>query len=137
MSVYTSKIDSWLLAVLLGVAGACVFEGVRMVNARPSGWMGAVFLVLVGIGFPLWLLLSTRYILTTTELQVRGGPFRWNVPLNAITHVAPTRSLVSSPALSLDRLRINYGRGRSIIISPKDKEAFLRDLEERRSALRQ
>jgi hypothetical protein len=41
---------------------------------------------------------------------------------------------LTSPAFSLDRLRIEYGRGRWIMISPRDKDGFLRELEVRRSA---
>jgi hypothetical protein len=50
--------------------------------------------------------------------------------------VVPTRNPLSSPALSLDRLRIEYGQGRAIMISPADKGPFLRALEERRMAVR-
>jgi hypothetical protein len=39
---------------------------------------------------------------------------------------------LSSPACSLGRLRIEYGRSRSILISPKNREDFLRELEAHR-----
>ena len=51
--------------------------------------------------------------------------------MNEIKTVTPTSNPLSSPALSLDRLQINYGRWGSIMISPKDKEAFIQDLEKR------
>jgi hypothetical protein len=36
----------------------------------------------------------------------------------------------------MDRLRIDYGRtGRYLLISPRDKDEFLRDLEHRRAAV--
>ena len=55
------------------------------------------------------------------------GPFRWRVPIDAITAITPTRSALSSPALSLDRLRIEYGE-RAILVSPIYKEGFVRAL---------
>ncbi|HCS65703.1 MAG TPA: hypothetical protein DIW64_17495 [Cellvibrio sp.] len=42
------------------------------------------------------------------------------------------RNLVGLPALSLDRLEIDYGRGQSIMISPKQKSKFLQHLAARR-----
>jgi len=63
-------------------------------------------------------------------LLVRSGPFRWRVPIADIVRITPTTNALSSPALSLDRLRIEYGRGSAIMISPRDKDQFLRDLEE-------
>jgi hypothetical protein len=36
-------------------------------------------------------------------------------------------------ALSADRFRIDYGQGQVIFISPKNKEAFLSELETQRS----
>ena len=86
----------------------------------------------IGVGLPLWLLLGTRYILEPDQLLVRSGPFRWRVPIADIVRITPTTNPLSSPALSLDRLRIEYGRGSAIMISPRDKDRFLRDLEELR-----
>jgi hypothetical protein len=40
--------------------------------------------------------------------------------------VEETRNPLSSPALSLDRLKITYGNGKRIMISPADKIGFLK-----------
>jgi hypothetical protein len=71
-----------------------------------------------------------RYGLTETHLIVRYGLVRQRVALADITAVAPTRSPLSSPALSLDRLRITYGTGvfKNVMISPADKKQFLVEL---------
>ena len=69
--------------------------------------------------------------LTEHDLLVRSGPFRWRVPLGQIHSVTPTRNPLSSPALSLDRLRIEYGDGKWILISPRERERFLEALEAR------
>ena len=46
--------------------------------------------------------------------------------LNGIDSITPTRSPWSSPACSLDRLKIVYGISQqSIMISPADKSGFL------------
>jgi hypothetical protein len=46
-----------------------------------------------------------------------------------IARIVPSNSLESAPALSLTRLRIDYGVGKSILVSPADQQAFLRAIE--------
>jgi hypothetical protein len=84
---------------------------------------------LLGVLLPAWLLLGTDYVLDQEHLKIRCGPFRWSIPVREIRHVEPTRNPLSSPALSLDRLRIEYGNGKSLMISPRDTEQFLADLD--------
>ena len=50
-------------------------------------------------------------------------------------NIRPTRNPLSSPALSLDRLRIDYGSGRSIMVSPEDKDKFIGDIEDARRSV--
>jgi hypothetical protein len=77
----------------------------------------------------LWVLYGTKYTVTSDRLEARSGPFRFQVPLLEIDSVEPSRNPLSSPACSLDRLDIRYGRGRRhILVSPRDKVAFLRAL---------
>ena len=132
--VYRSKIDTWLIAVLVP---AMVAAGAVGLLATASGtpatvWSGA-FIVAIGLGLPWWVLVATHYTFAERELVIRSGPFRWRVPVAEITDVSPTSNPLSSPALSLDRLRIEYGRKRWIMISPRDREDFLRELEMRRN----
>jgi hypothetical protein len=132
-SIHASKIDLWLIAVTaLSVATSTgALLAVSLKGGVPAAVLAstALLLLVAGIGLPLWVLLGTRYELTPERLLVRCGPFRWTVPLREIRAVTPTRSPLSSPALSLDRLRIDYGRGSSVMISPRDKAGFLADLE--------
>jgi hypothetical protein len=44
--------------------------------------------------------------------------------------VAPTRNPLLSPALSMDRLKVSYGKCKSILMSPADKEGFLRAIRQ-------
>jgi membrane protein YdbS with pleckstrin-like domain len=128
---YRSKIDTWLLGVFavsaLMAVGACL-PALR--NEGLAVLFVAVPTLAVGLGLPSWLIASTSYTLTDDELLVRSGPFRWVVPFQKITSVTLTRNPLSSPALSLDRLRIEYA-GRWIMISPHDRGAFVEELRER------
>jgi uncharacterized membrane protein YdbT with pleckstrin-like domain len=129
---FRSKVDSWFVAVLVvsGV-GALVACGVALGEGPPGGVFAAVVSVAFVMALPIWLLAATDYTIENSALRIRSGPFRWSIRLDEIRSVQPTRNPLSSPALSLDRLRITYGAGKFIMISPEDKAGFLRELEKR------
>lgn len=137
--VFRSKVDAWLAATIIAAAlvsvaaAVAVAVGTGLVQS-PSLAVALAALLLIGAVLPLWILRSTYYTLDARYLYVRSGPFRWRVPLQDIRAVRPTRNPLSSPALSLDRLRVEFGRGGSIMISPGDKDGFLTELERRRQA---
>lgn len=124
---FKSKIDRWLLYLLIAVM---IFEVVVMSAAatQADGPLEATVLVLAAlviVGLLGSMLIDTHYTVDGNTLRIACGPFRWKVPVDAIDSVEPTRNPLSSPALSLDRLRIQYGK-RRILVSPADKAGFLR-----------
>jgi hypothetical protein len=140
--IHHAKVDWWLAALLGSVglielaAGAAVLVvGLTTGNPEPKAAL-AIGASLVGggvlFGLILWGLYKIRYEVTSSELIVRFGPFCSRLPLNAIVEVFPTHNPLSAPAPSLDRLRINYRRKNGkmwfALISPKDREGFVRDL---------
>lgn len=129
-SIYRSKIDPWLAATLVATIAACAFAGTQVqASAMPGATWIALLLWLVGAVLPLWVLVGTYYTLSVDTLWVRSGPFRWVISVTQITAVTPSGRPSSGPALSLDRLRIDYGRGRSVWVSPRDKTGFVQELE--------
>jgi hypothetical protein len=129
-TVFRSKVDSTTIASLmvagLGAVAACIVIGGSTLLAN---WATVSLVFLPLVGFPVWILASTNYSITTNEIAIRSGPFSWKVPFRDITIVERSFSRRSGPALSMDRLRVAYGRGKSILISPDNKEAFLRELD--------
>jgi hypothetical protein len=59
--------------------------------------------------------------------------------LTDISEVHPTRNPLSSPALSLERLHVQFGRGffKAVMISPEHPDRFLDDLSGRTGLRRQ
>ena len=129
---FSSRIDLWLWAVLAFTLGAGAFA---LWSAGVRGSAAAVTTMLVACALApallLWLASATHYELAERDLLVCSGPLRWRVPLAQIRSVVPSRSLVSAPALSLDRLRIDYEQASSILISPRDRLRFLLELQRR------
>ena len=132
---FRSKVDWWLAAILFISALASVIA-IAIVAVAESPRLALMFspMLLLTVGLPFWLLRATEYRIGPSELHVRSGPFAWRVPLREIRAITPTRNPLSSPALSLDRLRIDYGQSRSIMVSPVDKEAFVTELNARRGS---
>jgi hypothetical protein len=137
--IYTSKVDVWLIAVLIGVALLGFLVGLAALRASGVSGKRAPFLftallpLAIGLGLPIWMYTSTRYVLNDNTLLVKSGGFSWQIPVAEITAITPTRNARSSPALSLDRLRIDYSVDKSVMISPKLKQQFLQDLDARRA----
>jgi len=116
--------------VLVAAFVGQVFALVAVVRAvPPDAWRIVVILALVsGLLLFVSLTLRTHYTVLDGQLVIVSGPFRWRIPLSEITGVEPSRAPWSSPALSLDRLKISYGERRWVLVSPADKRGFLQAL---------
>ena len=74
----------------------------------------------------IWLWFSTGYEVNGDLLIIRSGPFKKSIPIKDINKITQTNNMMSSFALSLDRLEITYGSKFGMaIVSPKDKQVFV------------
>ena len=136
-AVFTSKIDLWLAFLILGSGLLLILVPVWEWIYNDSSTRRILFISLLTIPGAILLLLiffNIKYSLSEDELFVKNGFSTQSIPLKDITHIIPTNSMLSAPALSLDRIEIKY-KGGSIVISPKDKEGFYRAIQERVPAL--
>lgn len=78
---------------------------------------------------------STYYVIAGDTLRIVSGPFKWNIPVADIVGVTPSRNPLSSPALSMDRLKISYGKRKFVLVSPEDKAGFIRAVEQAQQEL--
>lgn len=127
---FPSKVDTWVVIVM---AAVLVAQAGMLVGFAMSGPSAAALALMLAVTVGVYLLIGlmfarTVYEVDGRELRIVCGPFRWRVPLEAIEAVEATRSAASSPALSLDRLRIRYGNGRRVLVSPADKLRFRKAL---------
>ena len=92
--------------------------------------LAALLLALVS-----WVFLGTKYAFLEDCLLVRSGPYARRIPYTRISSVKPSKDISSAPALSLDRLALTVSNGKYvtdvILVSPEDKESFLRELKKR------
>ena len=121
---FKSKVDRWLGAILVLTPVATTVGGIAMVVAgenvfaalAPVLFIGALYGTLV---YPLY------YELEPESLLIRFGLIRSRIRYGDIRRVVPTNSILSSPALSLDRLHIDAGSSLGPNISPEDRAEFL------------
>jgi len=116
--------------MLIGVLGAVAALIAVMIEAAP--WplrIGTAAVVVLVILLLFSILVRTHYTVADGELRIVSGPFKWTITLTDITSIEPSRNLLSSPALSIDRLKVSYGKRKFVLISPADKAGFLAAVE--------
>ena len=124
MEKYKSKIDLWLIIIL-----TLVFGGIVIFSIIKKEWIGFIIAIIPTIF--IWnMFRSTYYIITEEELIIRCGIFyKLVIKITDIRKISESNDLISSPALSIDRLEILYNRFDTILISPKKKYEFLQSIE--------
>jgi hypothetical protein len=95
----------------------------------------AIAIVAAALFFEAWTFSTVEYRIERGELHIRAAFLKWNIPIRDIESVTPTRSPLSSPALSLDRLRIKHANG-EILVSPEKAHRFIEALRAVNPALR-
>lgn len=123
--IFKSKIGLELVIPLVLVFGTVLAV---TISQEPS-WIGIVILLPV-ILFVVHIFMTTEYTIENDKLTIKCG-FLYNkiVDIKTIKKIKETNNPISSPATSLDRLEINYGKFDSIIISPKLKSEFINDVK--------
>jgi PH (Pleckstrin Homology) domain-containing protein len=130
MDVFKSKIDKWMLIfIVLSMFSCMLGSSVMLKIGGAVNYSIAAFILIVGAGIPLWILVSTKYIVEKENLEIISGPFSWIIPITSIKYVREFQSSAFSPALSSDRLEITYGEDKVMMISPADKIKFMQKLD--------
>jgi hypothetical protein len=127
---YKSNVDLWIaiiliLVVVLGIFSIIlsIFFGTSVNESIGLGITGIVMILSVLIFLPV------NYTLLESQLLIRFGLFRHRINYQDIKSVKKTFNLLSSPALSLKRIEIQYSKGIGFtLISPNDIESFVKDL---------
>ena len=132
---FRSKIDWWILLIFI-VTTAIIVMKIYEANYHYSLASNFPHLIIYSlIIFVIWLpVFNTYYVVENDTLIIKSLVFRWKININDITQIEPTHNPLSSPALSLDRLKIYYmknGEITSVMISPKDKERFFQAINKR------
>jgi len=125
---FRTAVDGWMGAILLSVPLIVIIVTVALALDKPDEvWVMLIVLAFLGaLGWGVvW---PITYTVGDTHLTIRAGRLRTRIPFGDIIAVSPSKNILSSPALSMNRLKIAYGKT-WVLISPKDRAGFLDALE--------
>lgn len=122
--IFKSKVDTALVIFLCALLGPVIILMIVI-----QSWSGLSILVAT-TGFILHLFTSTYYQIEADQLRIKSG-FIYNkiIPISTIKCIVKSKNILSSPALSFDRIEIRYGKGDYVLISPKERATFIADLQ--------
>ncbi|MFB4168868.1 PH domain-containing protein [Virgibacillus sp. JSM 102003] len=88
--------------------------------------------VLFPIGFCLmWIWFKTGYTIENNSIKIQYGPFKKYIEIDEIYNIRETKNPFTAPALSMNRVEINYGKYETIQISPKEISLFVGELQKK------
>ena len=133
MSVYLSKVDWWLIAIIAGSVILTVVLGISMYNQTKTGSFICFVTALFTAGVFLLLAVPCKYTLTEDRVLIQSGILKQEALYSQITGVKKSNNPLSAPALSLQRVEITMKNGFKLV-SPKNREQFIQELTSRLKA---
>ncbi|MGE3962006.1 MAG: PH domain-containing protein [Dehalococcoidia bacterium] len=129
---FRSKVDWWLVAILVLTPLPGVGIIIAGLIAGETSSVLIAILTTTGI-FALYyaVVWPVEYVVEADVLEIRAGRMRQRTPLADITGIRRSRNILASPALSLDRVRIDRARGAYLLLSPADRAGFARAILDR------
>lgn len=98
-----------------------------MIKGQWYGYLLFIVLIIVVIAISK----TTNYTISENELVVKSiWIVNEKIDIHKITKIENSNSIISSPALSLSRIRIKYNKYDEILISPKQKMEFASALKQ-------
>ena len=124
-TVYRSKIDWWLMALLFLPFGWALVE-----SALTKDFEDAIILIIISLVIMV-LLLQIKYVIFNGNLEVKTGLLgTQRIDIKEIHSISKTFNPLSAPALSINRLEIKYGNNYDyVLISPRYRDKFITELK--------
>ncbi len=124
MNRYKSKIGYALVIPIVLILGTTF-----LVMAYHRIWPGAAVILVTSV-FVVHVFATTGYQIDGKQLRIKSSFIvNKHIDIQTIRKISRSNNFISSPATSLDRLELCYNKFDSILISPEDKEGFIRELK--------
>ena len=118
MKIYKSKIDWWLIILILILFGYPIVDGILSKEYVLSLVFGLILIIF-------FLLSKTiQYKIDGENLVI----WKTKIDIKTIRKVYRTKNPLSSPAMSLDRIAIVYNKFDEVLLSPKERDEFINEL---------
>ena len=129
---YRSKKDTWLVVVIATSVILTLLAGATLILFGEAIWQRVLgIVIMIASLIPVLLTTPVSYTIDGSSLHIRAGYKHWTIPLQNVIAVRPSRDWIASPALSMNRLEIEYKdwEGNSFIfVSPEKADHFLNEL---------
>lgn len=104
--------------------------GFCFVMTLPAGVVPTVLSLGPAVLLVVVLMASLRYVIDGNTLYVRTIPFTRGTAydLKKLQSISATRTILSSPALSLKRIKLDFGVGMPLVISPAAQDVFIDEI---------
>lgn len=119
MNTFKSKIDWWLVLLVIAILGFPLVDGIL----SEKYWLSIIILAIV-VAFII-VVKKLKYTIHDESLTIF---WTCKIDIHTIRKVYKTRNPISSPALSLDRLALVYNKYDEILISPEFQKEFIDEL---------
>ncbi len=129
MTIYPSKISYGLL-IAIGIIFFLPISIEGFNNGTSNHFLITMSILVLVFIIILYTFYSTKYSINKNILHIKCG-FLYNDKINIqdIKTIEKTKSLLSSPAASFDRIIVTFGKYDEIILSPQNKVDFVRSLQ--------
>ena len=125
-TVYPTKVSVTLVLIISLIMG-CILVPYAIKNL----WIPFTIILILHF-LLLFMLANIKYVITESQLIIDQSLGKWGkevIDISTIKSIEPTHTILSAPASSLDRLRISYNKYDEVVISPRRKEEFIRQLQ--------
>ena len=130
---FASRKDWWMGIFLWG---ANLFFAWAAYNAfLQESWINFV-IIIIFILFILSIWFGTFYIIDDRYLTIRYGPYKAKIDIQDIQFIEYTTNPFISTSLSRYKININYRKYDLATVSPKDREAFIRILQQKNNNIK-
>ncbi|MCK5908153.1 MAG: PH domain-containing protein [Flavobacteriales bacterium] len=120
MKTFYSERSFWLGLILWGLTLPFLLHSLYIQNLIAIEIMSVTTIFIAIIWF------ETKYIISDSTLLVKIWIFTLRkIAIKKIKVIRESKSIISSPANSLDRIEITYNKYEVVLISPKNREEFL------------
>lgn len=117
------------VSVLMSLFVFCALVVPSVVHIDSDGVLPLLFCLVLAL-FVMSLLFFIRYTIEDDKLYVTTlFFFKQQYDLKKLESITPTRSLLSAPAASLHRIKLDFGCGQALIISPAMQDVFIDEVK--------
>jgi len=121
--LYKSKIGKGMVSILIAIYTAC-----SLIMLFDNSWPG-ILVITPAFALVGYTLATTYYVIEENVLRARSGLFyNKTFDIKIFRKVIKTNNAITAPAASSDRIEIFFNGYDSVMISPKDKDAFIAHL---------